>query len=197
MDQGVQETASTQQTSHHSGGDSWDQPHTTVVSSRGQRNRQPPTQQHGSHRPYHRPALTVARRCPPRNQLYHQHGRFNSHPIRPPPAVYIALRKPLNSNYTIPRRPPVPHPPAETTVFPRSSSTSFGVTKPRDEQRQLEIALWHHTLCIQCITQLLMNRIGRYPAIQKLLFGSATIPTTEEIIQGPFQMETYLACMPY
>ncbi len=57
-------------------------------------------------------------------------------PSGPPPAPYIALGKPLNSNYTIPRRAPVPDPPAETTVFQRSSSTSLGATKPRDKQRQ-------------------------------------------------------------
>ncbi len=57
-------------------------------------------------------------------------------PSAPPPAAYIALGKPLNSNYTIPRRAPMPDPPAETTVFLRSSSTSLGATKPRDEQRR-------------------------------------------------------------
>jgi hypothetical protein len=59
--------------------------------------------------------------------------------------------------------------------------------KAASKLETLEIALCHYTLCIQCITQLLMDHIGRYPAIQKLLFGSATIPATGEIIQGPFQ----------
>ena len=57
-------------------------------------------------------------------------------PSGQPSAPYIPLGRPLNSNYTIPRRAPVPDSPAETPVFHRSSSsTSFGATtKPRDEQ---------------------------------------------------------------
>jgi hypothetical protein len=38
----------------------------------------------------------------------------SSHPAPHAPAAYIALGKPLNSNYTIPRRAPVLDPPVET-----------------------------------------------------------------------------------
>jgi hypothetical protein len=58
-------------------------------------------------------------------------------PSGPPPAVYIALGKPLSSNYTIPRRASVLDPSAETTVFHRSSSTSLGATKPSVSSRLL------------------------------------------------------------
>jgi hypothetical protein len=42
---------------------------------------------------------------------------------------------PLNSNYTIPKRVPVPDPPVDTTGLQRSNSGSHSAAKPRDEQR--------------------------------------------------------------
>jgi hypothetical protein len=53
----------------------------------------------------------------------------------PPPAAYIPLRKSFSSNYTIPKRAPVPDPPADTTVFQRSNSGTHSATKPKEEQR--------------------------------------------------------------
>jgi hypothetical protein len=53
----------------------------------------------------------------------------------PSPAAYITLGKPLNSNYTNPKRAPSPEPSEETTVFPLSSSGAHSATRPRDEQR--------------------------------------------------------------
>jgi hypothetical protein len=54
----------------------------------------------------------------------------------PPPAAYIPLGKPLNSNYTIPKRALVPDPPAESTEFQQTNNTAHrATTKPRDEQR--------------------------------------------------------------
>jgi hypothetical protein len=135
LDGRVQAAVGAQQTSRHSRGDSWDQPCTTVVPTRQHLNRQPPTQQNGPNRSYHRPPFTVARRGAPRQQHSYQHGCINNHPIRPPPAAYIPLGKPLSSNYTIPKRAPVPDPPAETTVFQRSNSGAHSATKPREEQR--------------------------------------------------------------
>ncbi len=52
------------------------------------------------------------------------------------PAPYIPLGRPLNSNYSIPKRAAVQDPPAETTEFHQASSTAHRTTaKPRDEQR--------------------------------------------------------------
>jgi hypothetical protein len=48
------------QTSCYSSGAGWDQPSTAVVSPRGPRRSQPPTQHHRSHRAHHLPALAVA-----------------------------------------------------------------------------------------------------------------------------------------
>jgi hypothetical protein len=56
-------------------------------------------------------------------------------PSGPPPAACIPLGKPLNSNYTIPKRAPVPDPPAETTEFQQTNTSAHRATKPRDEQR--------------------------------------------------------------
>ncbi len=57
-------------------------------------------------------------------------------PSGPAPAPYIPLGKPLNSNYTIPKRAPAPDPPAETTEFQQTNNSAHRATaKPRDEQR--------------------------------------------------------------
>jgi hypothetical protein len=69
-----------------------------------------------------------------------RHSRGDSRDQPCPPAAYIPLGKPLSSNYTIPKRAPVPDPSAETTEFQHSNSSAHRATKPRDEQRLQQTA---------------------------------------------------------
>jgi hypothetical protein len=55
-------------------------------------------------------------------------------PSGPPPAAYIALGKPLNSNYTIPRRAPVLDPPVESM----SHGHRVPPTAPAADSQQLQ-----------------------------------------------------------